>query len=64
MSQVSIILTERERDVILAALRHWTISHPLDDALVREIATNAGKHEPLSHDEIDALSDRINTLDK
>jgi hypothetical protein len=52
-----VLLSERERGTILAALRRWH-SYPA----AREadsIATNGGKHKPLDNGEIERLCKRI-----
>jgi len=51
-------LTPRELATVLAALRHW--QHVGMHAAMLDIATDGGKHEPLTETEIDALCERIN----
>ncbi|WP_201274069.1 hypothetical protein [Microvirga brassicacearum] len=56
------LIDNRERDTILAALRHYqadaTVAKVSDE--IGELATNGGTQDPLSLDEIDELCERIN----
>jgi predicted proteasome-type protease len=58
MSKVTLTVTDRERDTILAALRHYQASTIISDA-IRDIANN-DHDNPLSEDEIDTLCEDIN----
>jgi hypothetical protein len=58
---MTVRLTKRERDTILAALRRW-LSYPA----AREadsVATNGGKHKPLDNSEIERLCKRITEIE-
>ena len=65
MRSVTVVLSERERDFVLAAVRCWQLSpsDPLSIDVINEIATNAGAHDVLSVGEMDALAERINDLE-
>lgn len=56
------ILSDEERDLILAALRLWQASKdiPWD---IQDIATNMGSHAILSDEEIETLCELINMED-
>lgn len=56
--QIALTVTDRERDTILAALRHYQQS-TIIDPMIRDIANN-NHDDPLSADEIDALCEDIN----
>ncbi len=60
---------DRETATVLAALRHLQQStiytppsarKPISDDAIHDIATDMGKLEPLTDDEIDSLCSRIN----
>jgi hypothetical protein len=57
-------LKEKERDIILAALRLWQDEERWFEANERreygEIATNSGKHVAMTADEIDELCEKLN----
>lgn len=59
---ITLTLTERERDTILAALRFWQREGLQSDGIEREIAENGrtGDDAALTADEIDDLCERIN----
>lgn len=63
-------LDEREHATVMAALRYWqrraiTVDGlDLDTVPETDIATNAGALDYLGETEIDALCERINTLEK
>ncbi|MCG9892581.1 MAG: hypothetical protein MH252_16105, partial [Thermosynechococcaceae cyanobacterium MS004] len=52
-------LTERELATILAALRHWQNALPEIAEAYADIATDGGRFEPLSVDEIDDFCRRL-----
>jgi hypothetical protein len=52
-------MTDRERDTVLAALRHWQAATVEDPEW--GMASEHGK--PLDDDEIDALCERLNSAD-
>lgn len=58
MDEVTITISGRERDTILAALRHYQASTIISDD-IRDIANN-DHDSPLDEDEIDALCEEIN----
>lgn len=58
MIKTFLSVTDRERDTILAALRHYQASTIIPDA-IRDIANN-DHDNPLDADEIDALCEDIN----
>jgi hypothetical protein len=53
-------LTAQELATILAALRHWQRALPQSVEAYEDIATDGGRFEPLSVDEIDELCMRLN----
>lgn len=53
-------LNDREHATVLAALRSWQSQHSAVYAEYDDIATNGGKVEPLTVDEIDRLCERLN----
>jgi hypothetical protein len=60
------MMTDRERDTVLAALRLWQDglnSWASDHDGLREIA-NGNHQRPLTSTEIDALCDRFNTVEE
>lgn len=59
MPALTLTVTERERDTILAALRMWQ-AHPAGVTDLDEIATNGGKYEALTSDEIESLCEELN----
>lgn len=57
------MITNRERDTVLAALRYWQAAAANGDDVgeeLRETETNGGEHEGLTDAEIDELCERIN----
>lgn len=63
-----LVFTEAERDTILAALRFWQGHNQCKvhnrSTELHDIATNSGRHESLTEDELDALCERINCGDE
>ncbi|MDE4297165.1 hypothetical protein PXK56_18430 [Phaeobacter gallaeciensis] len=57
---ITVELTGRERDTILAALRHYqrVPKHEILDLV--DIATNGDEHVALSGEEIDTLCEELN----
>jgi hypothetical protein len=53
-------LTARELATVLAALRHWQKALPESAEVYEDIATDDGRLEPLTVDEIDELCMRLN----
>jgi hypothetical protein len=53
-------LTAPELATILAALRHWQNALPENAKAYEDVATDDGRFEPLSVDEIDELCMRLN----
>lgn len=53
-------LTKRELATVLAALRHWQTALPESAGAYEDIATDGGRFEPLSVDEVDGLCMRLN----
>ncbi len=57
MSDISMTvdLTEAERDIIVAALRHWQERAPVDREELIDIATSSYTNPALTPEEIDTL---------
>jgi hypothetical protein len=53
-------ITARELATVLIALRHWQKVSPENAEVFEDIATDGGRFEPLSVDEIDELCTRLN----
>ena len=53
-------LTARELATVLAALRHWQTTLPESAEVYEDIATDGGRLEPLTVNEIDELCLRLN----
>jgi hypothetical protein len=53
-------LAARELATVLTALRHWQKVLPENAGAYEDIATDGGRFEPLSVDEIDELCMRLN----
>ncbi len=53
-------LTERKLATVLAALRHWQTALPEIAEAYADIATDGGRFETLTVDEIDELCMRLN----
>ena len=61
---ICIRVTARERNTILAALRLWKddlIGESPDDAMLEDIASDGGRHDKLTDEDIDTLCERINS---
>ena len=58
---MTVKLTKRERDTILAALRRWLSYPAARDA--DSVATNGGKHKPLDNFEIEQLCKRFTKIE-
>ena len=56
-------ITPRERDTILAALRHWQNTMHKADPEIRDIADNENPGSALDVNEIDELCEHINLGD-
>lgn len=57
---IALAVSDRETGTILAALRYWQREGLMSAGHEQDIATDGGRLEPLSVDEIDALSERVN----
>jgi hypothetical protein len=61
-SETLLLVSDEEKDTILAALRCYQIFfHEGFPDGVEEIATNEGKHEAMEPDAVDTLCESINT---
>lgn len=56
-----ILVSETERDAILAGLRLLQLARADIPPQILDIATNCGLHELLESEEIDDLCERLNT---
>src|SRR5882762_5623527 len=55
--------SDREIGTILAALRYWQREGLMSEGEEQDVATDGGRFESLSVDEIDALCERVNCSD-
>lgn len=55
------MLSERELATVLAALRYWQREGWVTNGREHDIATDGGKFDPLSADDISKLCERLNT---